>query len=301
MLRTSQSRRALVASKKERPQKKENMAINTISDFIKELQKIPKKGNFELYFRGHSDKDYVLEPSIYRSKRLISNENKIFKEFILRTPSDFLNEKSALEKLVKMQHYGLPTRLLDITTNPLVALYFACNEKSKQDGKVFAFKVPTDDIKYYDSDTVSIIANIAKRPSNFSVEKIRHLKMNEFNDQDDLCYLLHEIKEEKSYFQNIINPSDIERVVAVKVKQNNNRIIKQSGAFLIFGINGKKILPAKIPNDWIINLELKGVDFEINNSSKDNIIDELNLLGINEATLFPELENQAKYLKKYYG
>ena len=277
------------------------MAINTISDFIKELQKIPKKGNFELYFRGHSDKDYVLEPSIYRSKRLISNENKIFKEFILRTPSDFLNEKSALEKLVKMQHYGLPTRLLDITTNPLVALYFACNEKSKQDGKVFAFKVPTDDIKYYDSDTVSIIANIAKRPSNFSVEKIRHLKMNEFNDQDDLCYLLHEIKEEKSYFQNIINPSDIERVVAVKVKQNNNRIIKQSGAFLIFGINGKKILPAKIPNDWIINLELKGVDFEINNSSKDNIIDELNLLGINEATLFPELENQAKYLKKYYG
>ena len=71
--------------------------------------------------------------------------------------------------------------------------------------------------------------------------------------------------------------------------------------FLIFGINGKKILPAKIPNDWIINLELKGVDFEINNSSKDNIIDELNLLGINEATLFPELENQAKYLKKYYG
>ena len=43
------------------------------------------------------------------------------------------------------------------------------------------------------------------------------------------------------------------------------------------------------------------ISFEINNSSKDNIIDELNLLGINEATLFPELENQAKYLKKYYG
>ncbi|GIQ58151.1 hypothetical protein Flavo103_12870 [Flavobacterium collinsii] len=277
------------------------MAINSISDFIKELQKIPRKGNFELYFRGHSDKNYLLKPSIYRSQRLISNENKIFKEFILRTPSDFLNEKSALEKLVKMQHYGLPTRLLDITTNPLVALYFACNEKSKQDGKVFAFKVPTDDIKYYDSDTVSIIANIAKRSSKFSVEKIRNLDIATFNEQEELGYLLHEIKEEKSYFQNIILPTDIERVVAVKVKQNNNRIIKQSGVFLIFGIDGKKSQPAEIPNDWIINLELKGVDFEINNNSKDNIIDELNLLGINEATLFPELENQAKYLKKYYG
>lgn len=277
------------------------MAINSISDFIKQLQKIPTKGEFEIYFRGHSDKNYLLKPSIYRSQRLIANENKIFKEFILRTPSDFLNEKSALEKLVKMQHYGLPTRLLDITTNPLVALYFACNEKSKQDGKVFAFKVPADDIKYYDSDTVSIIANIAKRSSKFSIEKIRNLNLTAFNEQEELGYLLHEIKEEKSYFQNIILPTDIERVVAVKVKQNNNRIIKQSGVFLIFGIDGKKNLPAKIPDDWIINLELKGVDFEINNNSKDNIIEELNLLGINEATLFPELENQAKYLKKYYG
>lgn len=277
------------------------MPINSISDFIKELQKIPRKGDFELYFRGHSDKNYHLKPSIYRSPKLISNENKIFKEFILRTPSDFLNEKSALEKLVKMQHYGLPTRLLDITTNPLVALYFACSEKSKQDGKVFAFKVPKDDIKYYDSDTVSIIANIAKRSSKFSIEKIKNLDITQFNEQEELAYLLHEIKEEKSYFQNIILPADIERVVAVKVKQNNNRIIKQSGVFLIFGINEKKSLPAEIPNDWIINLELKGVDFEINNDRKDNILDELNLLGINEATLFPELENQAKYLKKYYG
>ena len=278
-----------------------NEKINGVSSLIQNLAKLQYgKHNDLIFFRGHSDSEWVAEPSIYRDG-LVEKEHIIFREVIASMPEEFHALNSTFQKLVKMQHYGLPTRLLDITTNPLVALYFACNEKSKQDGKVFAFKVPKDDIKYYDSDTVSIIANIAKRPSNFSVEKIRHLKMNEFNDQDDLCYLLHEIKEEKSYFQNIINPSDIERVVAVKVKQNNNRIIKQSGAFLIFGINGKKILPAKIPNDWIINLELKGVDFEINNSSKDNIIDELNLLGINEATLFPELENQAKYLKKYYG
>lgn len=113
--------------------------------------------------------------------------------------------------------------------------------------------------------------------------------------------MLHEIKEEKSYFQSIIDPKDIERVVAVKVKQSNNRIIKQSGAFLIFGINGVKSKPAIIPNEWILNLELKGVDFRIDNESKETIIKELNALGINEATLFPELENQAKYLKSYYG
>ncbi|GFZ77811.1 hypothetical protein GCM10011531_04070 [Aquaticitalea lipolytica] len=277
------------------------MAINSISDFVRELQKIPRLRESELFFRGHSDFEYKLEPSIYRNKRLISNESKLFKEFILRTPTDFLNEKSALEKLVKMQHYGLPTRLLDLTTNALVALYFACSSKGKRDGNVVVFRIPSDDIKYYDSDTVSILSNIAKRPSSFSVEKLRNLEIVAFNEQGDIAYLLHEIKEEKSYFQSIINPKDIERVVAVKVKQSNNRIIKQSGAFLIFGINGRKNQPAKIPNEWILNLDMKGVDFRIDNESKDKIIDELNAVGINESTLFPELENQAKYLKKHFG
>ncbi len=277
------------------------MAINSIAQFINELQKIPRQYESELYFRGHSDYDYKLVPALYRNRRLILNENKLFKEFILRTPSDFLNDKSALEKLVKMQHYGLPTRLLDLTTNPLVALYFACASKEKKNGKVIVFRIPKDDIKYFDSDTVSILASLAKRPSTFNVEKIRHLDISEFNLEDEIARLLHEIKEEKSYFQSIINPNDIERVVAVKVKQNNNRIIKQSGAFLIFGIKGKKRIPAQIPLNWILNLGLKGIDFDIDNNSKDNILEELNILGINESTLFPELDNQARYLKKFYS
>ncbi len=277
------------------------MAIRNIATFIKELQKIPKVRNTELFFRGHSDLTYELKPSIYRNTKLIANEHKLFKEFILRTPIDFLNEKSALEKLVKMQHYGLPTRLLDITTNPLVALYFACSSKGKKDGEVVVFRIPKNDIKYYDSDTVSILSNIAKRPHSFSVEKIRSMNIGEFNKQSEIGYLIHEIKEEKSYFQSIINPNDIERVVAVKVKQSNNRIIKQSGAFLIFGIKGKKNQPAEIPLKWKLNLDEKGVDFKIDNESKETILEELNVIGINEATLFPELENQAKYLKKQFG
>lgn len=277
------------------------MSIENISDFINELKKIPGPRETELFFRGHSDIDYELKPGIYRNTNLISNEHILFKEFILRTPTDFLNEKSALEKLVKMQHYGLPTRLLDITSNPLVALYFACSSKTKKDGKVISFRIPNSYIKYYDSDTVSILSNISKRPENFNIKNITNLKIAEFNSDENVQYLLHEIREEKSYFQPIINPEDLEKVVAVKVKQSNNRIIKQSGAFLIFGINIEKKNPATVPIDWIVNSSKEKIDFTIRKDDKKIILKELDTLGINEATLFPELDNQARYLKSKYN
>ncbi|EFW23715.1 FRG domain protein [Solobacterium moorei F0204] len=276
------------------------LSIKNISDFINELKKIPAPRKTELFFRGHSDIDYELKPGIYRNTNLISNEHILFKEFILRTPTDFLNEKSALEKLVKMQHYGLPTRLLDITSNPLVALYFACNGDYKKDGKVISFRIPNSYIKYYDSDTVSILSNISKRPDDFNIKDIANLNTKEFNEKENIQYLLHEIREEKAYFQSIINPEDIGKVVAVKVKQSNIRIIKQSGAFLIFGINIEKMNPAMVPIKWIVDSSKEKIDFTINKDDKKLILKELDSLGINEATLFPELDNQARYLKNKY-
>ena len=277
------------------------MAIEKILDFITELQKISKLNDYEYYYRGHSDKDYELKPSIYR-RRFIRNEDKFFKEIILRTPNDFINEKTALEKLVKMQHYGIPTRILDITTNPLVALYFACNELTeKKDGEVLVFKIPKTDIKFYDSDTVSMLANISKRPYEFEIDSLDKSTREAFNNEEQIHYLLHEIHEEKPQFLSVMNHQDFARVVAVKVKLNNNRILKQNGAFLIFGINGSKKSPAKIPSDWILNLEVKGIDLSIDMRYKKQLLDDLDALGINESTLFPEIENQAKYLKRQFA
>lgn len=271
--------------------------IQNITTFINEIERLGLVDEYENYYRGHSDIEFELKPSIYRDG-LIRNEDNIFKESITRVPLEFTNSKSTVEKLVKMQHYGIPTRLLDVTANPLVALYFACSKDFRKDGEVVFLRIPKNYIKYYDSDVVSVLSNIAKRPENFEID-IHATKISDFNETYHIQYLLHEIKEEKPYFQNLINPKHLEEVFAVKVKLDNERILKQEGAFLIFGINANKIEPAKIPYKWILN-KTKKVKLEIPANRKRAILKELATFGFSNRTLFPELENQGIFLKDKY-
>lgn len=271
--------------------------VKNITNFINEIKRLGIVDQYENYYRGHSDINFELKPSIYRDG-LIYNEDNIFKESISRVPLEFINAKSTVEKLVKMQHYGIPTRLLDITANPLVALYFACNKDFSKDGEVVYLRVPKNHIKYYDSDVVSVLSNIAKRPENFEIDTSTS-KISEFNQTTPIEYLLHEIKEEKPYFQNLINPKHMEQVFAVKVKLDNERILKQEGAFLIFGIDANKIRPARVPTDWILNRTTK-VKLEIPANRKRAILKELATFGISNRTLFPELENQGIFLIDKY-
>lgn len=67
-----------------------------------------------------------------------------------------------------MQHYGYPTRLLDLTTNALVSIYFSVRNNDKYDGEIIIFDIPNEDIKYFDSDTVSVLSALSLRKHNFS-------------------------------------------------------------------------------------------------------------------------------------
>lgn len=297
------------------------MPVNSIVNFIKVLKKFPRDKNYEYFYRGHSDFNFTLLPSIYRAPKskkrspYISNEDKIFREIIIRTPGDFEHERTSIEKLVKMQHYGLPTRILDITSNPLVALYFACNQHlNDNDGEVVVFKVPKDKVKFYDSDTVSVLSNLSRRPFDFDIsETLREYRIKEkanpndreniiwFNEQEPIPYLLHEIKDEKPQFLPIIHPNDFNRVLAVRVKLNNSRILKQGGAFLLFGIDNKKSKAAQIPSEWVLNNTFKSYDFKVYHDKKSLILRDLDALGINESTLYPELEQQTQYVKRLFS
>jgi len=55
-----------------------------------------------------------------------------------------------INKLVRMQHYKIPTRLLDVTSHAYVALFFACEGDESQNGKVFVFGFPQNGIAFFD-------------------------------------------------------------------------------------------------------------------------------------------------------
>ena len=274
------------------PESEASTTIGSIRTLFERLEGELEDGmDYHIFYRGQSDKKYGLLPSIYREEALIQNEDKIFRDIIAQCPTDFKGSTSTFEKLVKMQHYSLPTRLLDITTNPLVALYFAC-DNNEVDGMLFRFEVKTSEIKYFDSDAVSVVSNIAKRPIDFSIENLRDLDCEDFNSQPDIAYLLHEIKYEKPHFQNIIDSKDIERVFCVKPMFDNPRIIRQSGAFFLYGIDGDKSKPAKLNFDY--------KKYIIGKKQKKKIRKQLEALGIDKSTLFPEVEHVAEHIKEKY-
>jgi len=96
--------------------------VGSVRTFLDALVKFDRPEDAIYYYRGHESFTYELKPTIYRDANLIQNEDVIFKELILRCPNDFAAMTSTFQTLVKMQHYALPTRLLDLTTNPLIAL-----------------------------------------------------------------------------------------------------------------------------------------------------------------------------------
>lgn len=88
---------------------------------------------------------------------------------------------------------------------------------------------------------------------------------------------------------NVIAPDDLERVFCVLPKLNNPRILQQSGAFFIFGIDGNKTRMAKFTFPFR--------RYTISAKGKKRILEDLEKLGIDESTLFPELETVADHLK----
>lgn len=129
--------------------------VKTVGSLPEFLQHIEEQcsGERNVLFRGHTNCSWLLEPKIARLKlrnrfRLPGAESELLRDFKRQAlPYLARDLQNDWDWLAPAQHHGLPTRLLDWTTNALVALWFAVEQPPEEDanGAVWMFYGKPDD------------------------------------------------------------------------------------------------------------------------------------------------------------
>jgi hypothetical protein len=262
--------------------------IRHLVDFFQHFQVAPGHSYEIDFYRGHSSHEYDLKPSLFRKKSQRKDEKNILRELISLHPSEFVSDRNVFEQLVRMQHYNLPTRLLDLTYNPLVALYFACRDQPRTDGELITLSVRKSEVRYFDSDTVSCVAGLSNLTGG-ERDALRDIDdFEELNNSHAGKRLLQSIRAEKPYFLSEINPRDLRSIQVVRPKLNNRRLIAQQGAFLLFG------LTSELRDDDSNRIKIFRV--RIPKAAKGQLLRELDRINVNEGALFPEIDHAANYI-----
>lgn len=280
----------------------------TLTEFIQAFAQYLSGSSYLKCFRGQGDASWPIVAGIFRPAftELLENEKRAVRDLISVHPSEFAADETMFDKLVRMQHFGLPTRLLDVSRNALVALYFATDPgphgSKPTDGMVTAFAIPPEREKYFDSDSVSCMANLANMTSDekdaiyqlkeLVIELTEDEQVIKFNDAGVIKRLHQFIRSEKPYFQPIIRPIDLLQPYYVHPKMSNRRILAQSGAFILYGLDPFK--------DLFFPYEIEETSFRVPQKAKLPIRKALANLGINESTLFPEIDRAAARIKNQY-
>ena len=238
----------------------------------------------EFFFRGESKNyksDYDDESfgtafqSYLDRKGLTKYERDLYQEAMRLNVASFEEDRTMVERIARMQHYGLPTRFCDMSTNVLLSTHFACG------GVAHLPLVSAENVN-------------PSRPKG-------------------LDYLTYEVKNNRSgfyYEEEGIGSwlrEDIQHVWAFKPMMNSRRIRKQGGVFLAFGCgdNKKPLEPTFSPSDYdnpsSPSYGIKQVGYiRIASEAKANIRNQLRYFGMEAESVYPELSNVCEELDRRF-
>lgn len=264
-----------------------------LSEIFKIYSNIKRKIPYEeILYRGHADKSYKLLPSIARGRKfpvdytILDQERNLIELAKMQLPSVFHRDLLPVDLLALLQHYGIPTRLLDVTSNPLVALYFAC-AKNEKDGEVIVFQIQKSDIATY-----PIIQGIAES-YKFSMGTVTYLDAF-FQDIIEQPYFREQISTVKEFENGGEWVAECcQNLIIVRASEVATRQKMQQGRFILFPNKIKKDSSGKFYFEKIIEPIEKSDDevkkvFCIPKEIKKELLTKLEILGISEATLFSD-------------
>ena len=273
-----------------------HVVVSTLTGYVEELDKLltvaqarnPKVAGFQNWYRGVSACDHELKPGLFRLKgvtdavELLNIEAAMMQDFerhaILRgvAKPGGEDDRSSILKLFHMQHYGIPTRLLDWSSNPFIALYFALSI-GRQEGKNPAVWV---------LDPWDWNRTIFKRkswgdrgPAHVSHSAVMPYYPRENYDARDLPD---------------IDPDP----VAVLGVYNTERMRAQRGVFTFFGKETESMEKvyeaAQMKSDQLFRIE---IDF----AEADNVFERLFHMGYTDSVSYPDFHGVAMEIRRTYG
>lgn len=258
-------------------------------------------------FRGMSNSAWKLLPGVFReypeemkSSTVVGGgySGRIYSDAELEILTHFkkeacgllphISQKDDFTWLQYAQHYGVPTRLLDFSDNPLVAMYFCCQSESETDGIVWI---------------------------------INHLTFNNWTQNEFFCHLMEPGFTREDLIESILRdlrgdtfePDDRpkkQRPVIFIPAYIDQRMSAQSSRFMLWG---EKQVPLEemctSDNEMVLTDGLRIDSFNdqrfwakliVPSDCKHRIMKELDLLNINEKSIFPGLDGIGKYINNYY-
>ena len=213
------------------------------------------------------------------------------------------------ERVARMQHYSLPTRFADLSTNAFLSALFAAGGCSctpggykDEDGFIRVVKVAKHKMKSFTSDIIVAISHLPLiaadniHPGNGSKQDLGYLAY-EMQSERPTFDLDSYGKRGKSLFE------EIQQVWSFKPLMNNPRIRNQGGLFLAFGCRDRKepLRPtfslADYDNPTAPSFGIAQVGFvRIAAKAKADILDQLRMFGMTEEAVYPELSDVCKTL-----